>query len=434
MYRVHGAHHRVQLAAVPVSPTALDPRFVFLLDCGKHIFIWIGRKSLNVARSKARLLAEKMNKVERKNHAEIEQLLQWNESNEFWKALRAEIVPYLEEPSEHVRVAYDQEPSPQPPRLYRVTLGQGYLELPQIELLSGPTGPVLKRELLESKNVYILDCYEDVFIWIGKKSTRLIRAAGLKLAQEMYRLIPRPMWALVTRMMEGTETQIFKTKFSGWDDVMAVDFTRTAESVTRRGIDLKAIMERDQIKTDLAALFAPRQPDMNEEEALDIIADIKAATAGGDMMESFVLEGGKKFAKLPPHEYGHFHSADCYVFLCSYWSPSGDDAATPEEGGDSLSKNNAEESTPVQHTVYFWQGRDASNMGWLTFTFSLQKKFEATFGSKLEIIRMHQQQENMRFLCHFYGNFFIHRGSRHDIDQRPTSRLYQIRSNGSLIW
>jgi hypothetical protein len=25
-----------------------------------------------------------------------------------------------------------------------------------------------------------------------------------------------------------------------------------------------------------------------------------------------------------------------------------------------------------QCVVYFWQGRDASNMGWLTFTFSLQ--------------------------------------------------------------
>ena len=27
------------------------------------------------------------------------------------------------------------------------------------------------------------------------------------------------------------ETQVFKTKFSGWDDVLAVDFTRTADRV-----------------------------------------------------------------------------------------------------------------------------------------------------------------------------------------------------------
>lgn len=38
-----------------------------------------------------------------------------------------------------------------------------------------------------------------------------------------------------------------------------------------------------------------------------------------------------------------------------------------------------------QCVVYFWQGREASNMGWLTFTFSLQKKFESLFPGKLEV-------------------------------------------------
>jgi hypothetical protein len=36
-----------------------------------------------------------------------------------------------------------------------------------------------------------------------------------------------------------TEPQIFKTKFIGWDDVIPVDYTRTAESVIRRGADMK---------------------------------------------------------------------------------------------------------------------------------------------------------------------------------------------------
>ena len=34
-----------------------------------------------------------------------------------------------------------------------------------------------------------------------------------------------------------------------------------------------------------------------------------------DGMEGFVLEG-KKFARLPEEEFGHFHTHDCYVFLC----------------------------------------------------------------------------------------------------------------------
>lgn len=36
-----------------------------------------------------------------------------------------------------------------------------------------------------------------------------------------------------------------------------------------------------------------------------------------DGMEGFVLEG-KKFARLPEEEFGHFFTQDCYVFLCRY--------------------------------------------------------------------------------------------------------------------
>jgi len=40
--------------------------------------------------------------------------------------------------------------------------------------------------------------------------------------------------------------------------------------------------------------------------------------------------------------------------------------------------------------VWIYQGRDANQMGWLTFTFSLQKKFEMLFGEKLEVMKTQQ--------------------------------------------
>lgn len=48
------------------------------------------------------------------------------------------------------------------PRLYRVELGMGYLELPQVEI---PSGTKLQHTLLTNRNVYILDCHIDVFVW-----------------------------------------------------------------------------------------------------------------------------------------------------------------------------------------------------------------------------------------------------------------------------
>lgn len=44
----------------------------------------------------------------------------------------------------------------------------------------------------------------------GKKSTRLVRAAAVKLSQELFNMIERPEYAMVTRLQEGTESQVYE--------------------------------------------------------------------------------------------------------------------------------------------------------------------------------------------------------------------------------
>lgn len=56
-----------------------------------------------------------------------------------------------------------------------------------------------------------------------------------------------------------------------------------------------------------------------------------------------------------------------------------------KEKGDDGEDEDKQPEEDFQCVVYFWQGREASNMGWLTFTFSLQKKFESLFPGKLEV-------------------------------------------------
>lgn len=72
-----------------------------------------------------------------------------------------------------------------------------------------------------------------------------------------------------------------------------------------------------------------------------------------------------------------------------------------------------------------------------TFTSSLQKKFEALFGDKLEVIRMHQQQENIKFLSHFKKKFIIQQGSRKAVlaeDEAAPVEFFYLRSNGSPLF
>ncbi|XP_066138736.1 protein flightless-1 isoform X1 [Euwallacea fornicatus] len=412
LYRIHGAGPSIHLEPVAISPYSLDPHFVFILDTGMNIFIWNGKKAKNTLKSKARLMCEKINKNERKNKAEIITETVGDESKEFWDTLG---LPEDALPQEVVKEHVDPDFTPVPPRLYKVQLGMGYLELPQVEVPHAK----LVNTLLISKNVYILDCYLDVFVWIGKKSTRLVNAAAVKLSEELFNMIDRPEHALVTRVREGTEPQIFKCKFSGWDEVIAVDFTRTAESVQKTGADLTKWAKKQETKADLTALFTPRQPLMPLHEAQQLMDEWNEDL---ESMEAFVLEG-KKFVRLAEDEIGHFYSKDCYVFLCRYWVPLDDEDVRAD----------TEDADDIQVVVYFWQGREASNMGWLTFTFTLQKKFKAVFDENLEVVRTHQQQENMKFMAHFKRKFIIHQGKR-KVKEKNAVEFYHLRSNGSALY
>ncbi|KAJ2949229.1 hypothetical protein O0L34_g6178 [Tuta absoluta] len=413
LYRVHAAGNGIHLEPVAVHYESLDPRYVFVLDTGLTIYLWNGKKAKNTLKSKARLFAEKINKEERKNKAELIAEPPGKEPRAFWDLLGYEgDNPYV--PKEHVPAEFAWPP----PRLYRVELGMGYLELPQ------PEPAPLARTVLNTRNVYILDARADVFVWFGKKSSRLVRAAAVKLAQELFNMVARPTHSLVTRLQEGTETQVFKTYFLGWEEVIAVDFTRTAESVARTGADLASWAKNQETKADLSALFTPRQPAMQASEAKTLLDEWNEDL---EAMEAFVLEG-RHFVRLPDAELGVFYTQDCYVFLCRYLLP-----AEPEDENEGSSPEADDDGETVSWVVYFWQGRKAPNMGWLTFTFGLERKFKQLC-KRLDVVRTHQQQESLKFMAHFHRRFIIKDGKRNAKPEgKPPVQLYELRSNGSAL-
>uniref|UniRef100_A0A0K0FBY9 Protein flightless-1 homolog (inferred by orthology to a C. elegans protein) n=1 Tax=Strongyloides venezuelensis TaxID=75913 RepID=A0A0K0FBY9_STRVS len=418
----------VNLEPVPCTPDSLDPRFVYLLDAYKTIWIWSGYKSRTTVSNKVRLFAVTINSRERKGEAEIETCNQYKTPEQFWKDLYGSYDPPEEPIVENVLI--DQEETRK--KLYHIQLGMGFLEIPQIELKDN----ICEQSMLETKGVYVLDTYSEVFLWIGKKANRLTKMAGHKIAKEIHSIFERPEYAQITKELEGEESCVFRSKFKGWNDIVPADFTRTAESMQRRGADLKIIMERDKIKTDLNAFFAPRASEVPHEEADAVIDECNEDL---EFIESFVLEN-RKFVKLPPSEFGTFYTCDCYVFLCRYFVYNEDEEETEYDDEESdnnsvASSHTSQQANDFKCVVYFWQGRDAGNMGWLHFTFSLQKKFESLFKDKLEVIRMYQQQENAKFLSHFHRKFLIRRGRR-NLSQNLGGKwpeLYSMRANGSAV-
>ncbi|XP_017304598.1 protein flightless-1-like [Diaphorina citri] len=59
--------------------------------------------------------------------------------------------------------------------------------------------------------------------------------------------------------------------------------------------------------------------------------------------------------------------------------------------------------------------------------------FPALFGEKLEVVRTHQQQENLKFLAHFKRKFVIHSGKRKQPKDPAQVEFFQLRANGNIL-
>ncbi|KAF8561182.1 hypothetical protein P879_04809 [Paragonimus westermani] len=506
LYRLFGLEKRLQIVSMPLSVFSLDPKFCYLIDAQSHLYLWLGSQSRLMVRTKGRLLAEKINVRERRNEAVIHLEPQGRESNTFWALIGGLWTPpplpnpVLESEKEKGEkppapiVAVERPPPPEvrPPEnvprdfiaadwklpqpiLYDVRMGKGYLELPQVELEQG----VLTKQLLDPKHVYLLDSGGELFVWMGEKSARFLRSAGYKLAQELTDLMPRgcfggaeselsaksqspitkeiiAAWTSFSRpspqlCTQGAEPQIFRAQFSDWEEAMAVDFTRTVESVAKRGVDMHAILEKYKLATDLRVLLTPRERALEWDEAIQLMSEWNEELVepiGPDLnptaaLQQFTMIDGK-WVPIEVQWFGHFFNQDSYIVIARYWDF--DDERAPEEGEEGANAEQTEVAEDRTKTVvYFWQGREASDLHWLSFNFSVRKDMEARLSInpnadgrplKVEFKRVRQQQEDLLFLSHFQRQFIIHNGKyrdRADEARRDAIQMYYMRANGNAI-
>lgn len=159
LYRLHQlSQHQLYMENVALSLTSLDARFVYILDLGEKIIVWNGGKSKLTVRQKGLLLADKINKEERKNKADVILCPQGKEVDLFWDSLEidADVAGY-----NYTVPQLSLDFRPLDPIIYKVCIGSGYLELPQVRYKPKP----LSKKYLDTKDVYIFDCINSVYIW-----------------------------------------------------------------------------------------------------------------------------------------------------------------------------------------------------------------------------------------------------------------------------
>lgn len=229
------------------------------------------------------------------------------------------------------------------------------------------------------------------------------------------------------------ENFIFKSHFFGWDDIVQEEQKKPAKIIPKPEIQKKLLTHEDFSlpKMEIASIFLSKQSPLTDEHCESLLEAVEDYL---ERMDCFVFEN-KVFVNLPDNERGHFYSSECYVFLLKTVVPVKVDYSRSKPMDD---EEGEECKMEEKYRVFFWEGRECQRTGYLTFAFSLKKKFEELFGDKLSIERIHQQQEPLEFLALFHPIFVIHRGFRPIHSQlnkkaSGSNKFYQIRDTMGLL-
>jgi len=377
---------------------SLNEGDVFVLDGGTVLWVWVGRKAGLLKKTKGLEIANMIN-AENKGKGEVKVLEgptrdQPDNTTDFLALMEGSLKDIADEQEalSNSEVAIDMAESV---FLYRVVDVDGEMEAEQIE------APSLVRELLDSEQTYILDCETEIFIWVGKNARWENKASGLMLAEEFLTLFERPAWTPMTRMVEGTETVLFKSKFEGWIDAHPTqDF---------RELELSKLAAVGRIAPTL------EQPPINvlEMHKRVILPDefIPDEDPDTGIIEIWVVPTGddKSIAEaVPDDELGEFYCERSYIILYSY-----------------------ERKGQVDSIAYFWGGIRAFHSDYIAYETALypqvvEKMLAEGAGKPPVKIRYRQYNEGEFFLSLFEGCMMVHLG---DGKIESEYRLYDIRGD-----
>jgi gelsolin len=194
---------KVRVTQVELSFKSLNSGDVFVLDKGLNIFQWNGSKAGPQEKMKGAQLCRALDD-ERKGLAAVHVFEEKGDCKEFWAALGSQgAVKSAEEggdDNEHEKASEK--------RLFQLSDASGKLDFKEVA-----KGAAVKRNLLDSNDVFILDTGAEVFAWIGKGASVAEKKTAMQYAQEYLKKFNRPLFLPISRILQGGENEVFEQSF-----------------------------------------------------------------------------------------------------------------------------------------------------------------------------------------------------------------------------
>lgn len=192
---------------VPMENDQINEGDVFILDLGDQLYYWAGLESNYYERLKALEIAVGIKRDERKDKCYLNYPRDMGGEIEetFWAGLKggrpsqiAAAVPDTPTVDEATVMAYS---------FWHVSDNTG--SLVQTEITERP----LKASMLDTNDSFILELYDTVYVWQGKRASISEKRNSMAIAKKFVQDHGKPKGTHISRIPEGVEDSLFKSYF-----------------------------------------------------------------------------------------------------------------------------------------------------------------------------------------------------------------------------
>jgi len=205
LLHIKGTQKALKISEVKCAAASLNTGDVFVLDLGLQIIQWNGKTAGIFEKRKANEIIQNLKKE--RNGKPTSLVLDDLEDNEvFWGALGGK-----PKPGQIAAATSDDIKVEKCKYLFEVSdkVQAGVVEMKKI------AEGAVKKNQLDTKEVFILDIGHTIYSWIGKGASKAERANGIKFATDyLAKLKERSQATPIVRVLEGAEPKGFLAEFS----------------------------------------------------------------------------------------------------------------------------------------------------------------------------------------------------------------------------
>jgi len=384
LFRVKGKKN-VQVKQVPVDISSMNKSDCFILDGGKDhpILVYMPTGARKMEQFRAIQVANEIRDEDHAGNAEVEVVDQYTDNmDKFFEMLGSGSQDEVPEGSDDDAAV--EEENNREIKLFKI----------EDEDVTEVSGRPLKQDMLETDDSFLLiGGQAGNFVWLGKDSSKEERTKAMSTA-----VAAGNGWAKstkVVRVIEGTETAIFKQFFTHWNETdnpcAGLGRSFAPGSIAEWNIEDLHLENRKRIAKSAGSAIGFMPDDGLGEKTIWRVEDM-------DLVE---VEGDKQ---------GFFFAGDSYVILYKY----GDDKSI----------------------VYFWQGSKTSTDEKGASAIHAARIDNVELGGKAIQVRMVQGKEPRHFIKMFGGSMVIFSGGKasgfnnvHDRDEYDEDgvRMFRVR-------